>query len=295
MLSRTQVLKLLPGLAPKGLTGAVRYYDGLTNDSRLVLDTLRSAVQHGASVWNYTRFVDADTAIGYGTAKSNQSPLRQPLQVAAKCIVNATGPWSHQIPHSQTSLRLTKGVHLVLDRARLPVPDAVVITEGDRILFVIPWGERIILGTTDTDYQGPIGSPTSDPEDIRYVLEAANRSFPEAQLKESDVIGTWAGLRPLVADRHGNPSDISRRHEVKMSHPGWWDVTGGKLTTYRLMGEETVDQIVRFLAVSASPCRTAEVPLLANGHSEGFSGDPATSRLGGRGGPLLPRGMGPAS
>ena len=94
------------------------------------------------------------------------------------------------------------------------------------------------------------------------MLDVVNESFPDAKLTPADVISTWAGLRPLVADPHGNPSDISRRHEVAMSEPGWWDVTGGKLTTYRLMAEETVNAIAIFLGHSKAKCQTAQVPLL---------------------------------
>jgi glycerol-3-phosphate dehydrogenase len=200
------------------------------------------------------------------------------LVVKARSVVNATGPWSDKMPNSETSLRLTKGVHLVIDRSRLPMEDAVVLAEGSRILFVIPWGERVILGTTDTDYRGPLENPSCDAEDVSYVLQVVNEAFPTAKLTPNDLVSTWSGLRPLVADKNGNPSDISRRHKIAMSHAGWWDVTGGKLTTYRLMGEETVDAIVRFLGVSAGPCRTATIPLLEhgpqgeNGHAESFSG-----------------------
>jgi glycerol-3-phosphate dehydrogenase len=153
---------------------------------------------------------------------------------------------------------------LVVDRARLPVPDAVVLTEQSRILFAIPWGERVILGTTDTDFNGPIDSPTCDRDDVQYVLDVVNESFPSARLTQSDVLSMWAGLRPLVADGHGNPSDISRRHEVKMSHLGWWDVTGGKLTTYRRMAEDAVDAVASYLGDPRPACTTAQVPLLSS-------------------------------
>ena len=145
-------------------------------------------------------------------------------------------------------------MHLVVDRARFPVPEAVVIAEGGRILFAIPWGERVILGTTDTDYRGDLANPPCDAADVAYVLEVVNATFPAVGLAAGDVVSTWSGLRPLVADPHGRPSDISRRHEIGMSHPGWWDVTGGKLTTYRLMAEEAVDAIGRFLGAPMQPC-----------------------------------------
>ncbi len=259
-----KTLDLLPGLSTQGLTGSVRYYDGLTNDARLVFDTLRSAKASGAEIKNYTRFLGATPVDDFWRCELLDLRTETAFEVLTRCIVNATGPWSDKIAHSKTSLRLTKGVHLVIDRSRLSIPDAVVMAEKDRILFAIPWGDRVLLGTTDTDYNGPIGSPTCDPEDLKYVLDVVNDSFPEANLTKEDVISTWAGLRPLVADKNGDPSDISRRHEISMSHPGWWDVTGGKLTTYRLMAEETLDAIVQHLGMSTSECQTANQPLLAN-------------------------------
>jgi glycerol-3-phosphate dehydrogenase len=169
----------------------------------------------------------------------------------------------------------------VIDRRRLPIPDAVVLTEGDRILFAIPWGERVILGTTDTDYDGPIASPSCDDEDVAYILDVVAVLFPEAGISGADILSFWAGLRPLVADRHGNPSDISRRHEITPGEPGWWDVTGGKLTTYRLMAEQTVDRVAGALSRQTPRCRTAEEPLLPAADTEGLSAvvpPPATER-----------------
>ncbi|NOZ39437.1 MAG: glycerol-3-phosphate dehydrogenase/oxidase, partial [Planctomycetes bacterium] len=266
-----QTLAMLPELSEHGLTGAVRYFDGLTNDSRLVLDTLRSAARHEAALHNYVRFTEAKPSDGHWQCELHDLRSETQQIVRTRCLVNATGPWSDRIPNAKTSLRLTKGVHLVIDRSRLTVPDAVVITEDDRLLFAIPWGERIILGTTDTDYSGPLDDPRCEEEDTEYVLESANQSFPKAHLTKSDVISTWAGLRPLVADPHGDPSDISRRHEITMSHPGWWDVTGGKLTTYRLMAEETVNAMVRHLRISAAECRTATEKLLPENETDRVS------------------------
>ena len=260
-----ETLRRVPGLDDERLTGAVRYHDALTNDSRLVLDTINSAVQHGAIACNYVKLLDAAPEGDLWRCELEDLRTAALLVVKARTVVNATGPWSDKMPQSETSLRLTKGVHLVIDRTRLPMEDAVVLAEGSRILFVIPWGERVILGTTDTDYRGPLENPSCDADDISYILQVVNEAFPAAKLTPNDLVSTWSGLRPLVADKNGNPSDISRRHKIAMSHAGWWDVTGGKLTTYRLMAEETVDAIVRFLGAKAAPCRTATTPLLENG------------------------------
>jgi glycerol-3-phosphate dehydrogenase len=185
--------------------------------------------------------------------------------------VNATGPWADGLPHSAVKLRLTKGIHLVVDRKKLPTPDAIVMTEGKRILFVIPWGERTIVGTTDTDYNGALDNIRADANDISYVLKVANGFFPNAKLSPADVISSWAGVRPLIADPNGKPSDISRSHQIKTPEPFWWDVAGGKLTTYRLMAEQTVDQIVAKLGGNYSKCRTATEPLLPKTETNGIS------------------------
>jgi glycerol-3-phosphate dehydrogenase len=270
-MSRDELLRHLPGPNPEKLTGAVRYYDGLTNDSRLVLDTLRAAAAHGAIIGNYLRLEEATPSAGAWTCQIRDTLADRTHRVTARTVVHAAGPWAEKLPQSSIALRMTKGVHLVIDRTRLPVPDAVVMTEGSRILFAIPWGDRVILGTTDTDYDGPIEAVHTEPADVDYILSVTNRSFPAAGLTESDVIGTWAGLRPLIANPHGGPSDISRAHVIHMPHPGWLDIAGGKLTTYRHIAEQAVDRLARHLDRKLPPCRTADVPLLDPADVKGVS------------------------
>jgi glycerol-3-phosphate dehydrogenase len=303
-LSRDVVREKVPALTQTNLNGAVRYYDGFTNDARLTLDTLRSAAKHGASLANYCRFKTANRsadlrsgANGEACETSRAGGRRSDLwlceiedrltqksfTVRARAVVNATGPWADGLPHSRVKLRVTKGIHLVVERVKVPVPDTVVMTEGKRILFAIPWGERTILGTTDTDYHGPLDDVTADAADISYVLQITNQFFPSARLTTADVISAWAGLRPLLANPNGKPSDISRSHVITNPEPGWWDVAGGKLTTYRLMAEQAVDQIVKrcFQPVSSGepagravplPCRTAKEPLLSQAEVAEVSG-----------------------
>jgi glycerol-3-phosphate dehydrogenase len=246
----------LPGLNPKGLTGGVRYFDGQTHDARLVLDSLRAAARDGARLYNFIRFETTEAKDRGWVSRLRDVETDEVFDIQSRGVVNATGPWSDRLTQSRTRLRPTKGVHLVVARDRLPVPDAVVLTEGKRILFAIPWGDRTYLGTTDTDFDGPLEAPDCTAEDLDYVLGVVNRGFPELALVASDVRSWWSGLRPLVASRHGNPSDISRRHEITMGEAGWWDVTGGKLTTYRLMAEQTVDRVVDHFKLSAERCRT---------------------------------------
>ena len=264
-LDAAETRQLLPGVNPEGLTGAVRYYDALTNDARLVIDTLRSASTHGATVLNYVALESAKPASrggGWECALLERSS-GQSSTLTARAIVNAAGPWADKLPASHIKLRLSKGVHLVVARERLNVPEAVVMTDGKRILFAIPWGQRVILGTTDTDYDAAeLENPACDASDVDYILKITNRAFPDAHLSSVDVIGTWTGLRPLIANPNGSPSDISREHEIHMPQPGWFDVAGGKLTTYRLMAEQTVDRIVKHLDLKAKDCTTEHEPLL---------------------------------
>jgi glycerol-3-phosphate dehydrogenase len=281
-LSREEAMQKVPGLRLEGLYGAVRYYDGFTNDARLTLDTLRSAANHGALLLNYCRFTNGNNQ-GLWHCEVEPESAGHPQKILARAVVNATGPWAGGVPHSRVKLRMTKGVHLVVDRSRLPVPETVVMTEGKRILFAIPWGERTIVGTTDTDYRGSLEDVRAEPADISYLLEVTNRFFPGTSLAEPAVVSTWAGVRPLLAQPNGEPSDVSRSHEIRHPEPGWWDVAGGKLTTYRLMAEQTVDKIVKTLRESEKSeginrlaglgeSRTATEPLLPAAETAGVSG-----------------------
>jgi glycerol-3-phosphate dehydrogenase len=268
----------LPGLSQQNLTGAVRYFDGMTNDARLVIDTLRSAEHAGAMLSNFTSVEDTDRAGDAWQCRLYDHVGDRRFSVTAKTIVNAAGAWADKFPAARVKLRLTKGVHLVIERSRLPVDDAVVMTEGSRILFAIPWGERVILGTTDTDYDGNIDNPLADESDIDYILKVTNETFPSAKLSANDVISWWAGLRPLIADPNGKPSDISRAHQIIMTEPGWIDVAGGKLTTYRLMAEQTVDRVIDFAKLSAKKCQTEHTPLLDRAAKYSGITPPAVSR-----------------
>ena len=297
-LGTAAVREMLPGIVDKDLTGAVRYYDGFTNDARLVLDTLGSAARHGAIVLNYAELHSAVPDGVMWRCGVRDLVGGAELEVKARSVVNAAGPWAAGIPHSRLRLRLTKGVHLVIDGARSPAfrrlcgqvqaedgttsgdplqadganAIAVVMTAGSRILFAIPLGERVILGTTDTDYSGPPEAVAADESDAAYILDIVNRHFPAAALTAADVISTWAGVRPLIATGHGGPSDISRAHQILMPEPGWFDVAGGKLTTYRLIAEQVVDRIVKQQGRRAEPCRTATEPLLPGGENPAGSG-----------------------
>lgn len=262
-LSARQVREEAPWMNPETMAGGVRYYDGLVHDARLVIDTLKSAEQHGAQILNYTRL---DSAARYGgewvcrlTAADGSTQ-----ETRARLVVNATGVRIGQFPQSLIRCTPTKGVHLLIRRDRMPLRTAIAALDGSRIFFAIPWAERIILGTTDTPHEGPLDEPRVADEDVSAIMSQAGRLLPGAHLSASDVTGAWAGLRPLVANRSArHSSDISRKHAIRTTPDGWMDVAGGKLTTHRLIAEQAVDRALRMLACPHRPSRTGSIPIPA--------------------------------
>ena len=165
---------------------------------------------------------------------------------------------------STPRMHLTKGIHLVVARERLAVDDIVVMRAVDRrMVFVVPFGDIVWIGTTDTDYPRAVERPEITRADVDYLLEATNRTWPAARIGDEDVRGAWAGVRPLLHQEGKKPSEISRRDEILVEPNGLISIGGGKLTTYRRMAERVVDAVVERLGTSAAqPCRTAEVPLV---------------------------------
>jgi glycerol-3-phosphate dehydrogenase len=196
------------------------------------------------------------------------------IEIKASVVINATGVWADDVraldetthPHS---LRPAKGIHITVPRSRMPADIAAVIPARSdrRQIFVVPWadGDDVYLGTTDTDWDGPLDDPACLPQDIDYVIEAANGSTTSS-LNRSDVTGVWAGLRPLLdpGDRHvsARTKDLSRRHTVHVSDRGVVTVTGGKMTTYRLMAEQTVDAAVKLLGLPVAKSGTRHLKLI---------------------------------
>jgi glycerol-3-phosphate dehydrogenase len=176
-------------------------------------------------------------------------------------VVNATGPWVDEIrrlddPAATPCLRLTKGVHVVVPRDRVGNQHAIVLRSprDQRILFVLPWEDQTLIGTTDTDFTGPPDTVSVDKEDIEYLLEAVNAFFPRAHLTPADTMGSFAGLRPLVApDGHVDPSATSREQRILCSPSGLISLAGGKLTTFRAVSEAVTDQVLQHLGTRPTP------------------------------------------
>ena len=258
-----------PLVAGRGLVGMGRYYDAQVNDARLTLLTARAAHLHGAVVVNHARVVGLMKSGGRVVgAQVVDQVTGQQVEVRARVVVNATGIWVDEVraldAAARPMVRPTKGIHLVIPRARLDSRHAVIFASprDRRHMFLIPWGDFALIGTTDTDYQGSLDDPAADRADVEYLLEAARHIFPGAQLRPSDVISTFAGLRPLVA-APGSPSSVSRVHVIVEDDSGLLTITGGKLTTHRLMAAELTDRVQKRLAESfgvqaCSGCRTRE-------------------------------------
>jgi glycerol-3-phosphate dehydrogenase len=252
-----------PGLAdpPPGLT----YLECRTDDARLTLAVIRTARAYGALVANHAAVsaLITDVAGRVTGARVDDGLTSARLDVRAKVTVNATGVWSDLIRalgcEAPEMLRPSKGVHLVLRPGAIATTVAVALRASDgRPVFVLPWHDRTYIGTSDTPYEGDLDEPTVRAEDTHYLLEAVAESFPG--VSQRDVIASWAGLRPLLDRDHGHTRDLSRRHVIEERPPGLLTVTGGKLTTYRAMGEAVVDEVARAIGSTAT-CRTERVRL----------------------------------
>ncbi|MGB5697213.1 MAG: glycerol-3-phosphate dehydrogenase/oxidase [Polyangiales bacterium] len=262
-LKPSEVAKEEPILKQEGLQGAPLYYDCSTDDARLTLETALDAIMNGAVVVNWAR-VDALTKSDQGRVSGvvvrniRDGRLRE---VRAHTVINATGPWTDEVlamsgPRKGKVLRPTKGIHIVVDREKLPVHQAVVLFHptDERVLFALPWGDRTYVGTTDTDYDGAPGEEFATLEDVDYLIAAANHYFPNNHISRDDIISTWAGLRPLIAPEPEvgelSESQVSREHQILIGEDGLITIAGGKLTTYRKMAKECVDVAVNLLKLT---------------------------------------------
>jgi glycerol-3-phosphate dehydrogenase len=284
----------MPTMPRDQLDGAYLYYDAATDDARLTLTIARTAATYGAAVANRCRVTALTHTDGRVDGAVVDAGHDGTFTVRARIVVAAAGVWADELQTldegaDPDSIRPAKGVHLTVPWEKVRNDIAVVIpVPGDRrSLFVVPWGERAdgtfrhtYVGTTDTDYDGPLDDPQCTAEDVEYVLRALNHSVI-TDVTVDDVTGSWAGLRPLVKGvASARTADLSRRHQVAVSDSGLVRITGGKLTTYREMAEDTVDVVVRRLGRRAR-CRTKRLRLVgADGYRPVGPGDPAAHLAG---------------
>ncbi|MCE9578717.1 MAG: glycerol-3-phosphate dehydrogenase/oxidase [Deltaproteobacteria bacterium] len=250
--------ELEPEIRADGLRGVIEYYDCATDDARLVLENILDAQALGADCRNYHEIVrlprDAKGKVTGVVVRDLVTGREEAL--AARAVVIAAGAWTDEmikrfeVPIDRPLLRRTKGVHLVFPHEKLPLKRAITLISpvDGRVMFAIPWRERVVIGTTDTDFTGQADEVHADAADIKYLCDSANGYFPNARLTADDVIATWAGLRPLIrAEDGGEESDVSREHEVFVRDDGLVIIAGGKLTTYRRMAREAVRAAIKWL------------------------------------------------
>jgi glycerol-3-phosphate dehydrogenase len=251
-ISAQETLRRAPKLRRGGLKKALLYYDAQTNDAQLTLTVLRTAAQFGALVTNYTQVTGFTRDNGTLNGAVVRDVLsRQDVTVSARHIINATGVFAEQVvalsgDQSKATVEPSKGIHLVVARERLNISETAVVlpeTEDGRILYVIPWSARAVIGTTDTG-TGNLDDPQANPADIAYLMKHVNL-YLGVNLTNDDILSVYAGYRPLVKSRGARAAELSRTHVVLQEVNGMVTIVGGKLTTYRRMAQDTVDVLAK--------------------------------------------------
>ena len=270
MLTAEETLQKEPLVRKEGLLGGGYYVEYRTDDARLTIEVLKKAIEKGAVCLNYAKvksFVYNDGNDVAGAEVIDQITNRK-ITVHAKKVVNATGPWVDSIRaldamDNNKKLRLTKGVHIVIDQQFFPLQQAIYFDTPDkRMIFAIPREGKTYVGTTDTFFEGDIQHPVATREDVDYLLSAIHYMFPAIQVTEQHVESSWAGVRPLIFEEGKDPSEISRKDEVWQSNSGLFTIAGGKLTGYRKMAESIVDLISKQLGdYNYAPCVTKHIVL----------------------------------
>jgi glycerol-3-phosphate dehydrogenase len=260
-----------PTANPEKLSGGFLYFDAAADDARLTLAVARTAMSLGAVGLNHCAVVglSRDPSGQVDKVQVEAADAHGNLQtfsIRTRAVVNATGVWADQIaaiedPLTPPRVRPAKGIHITVpwDKIRNDIAVVIPVPQDKRSLFIVPWGPRpeggfdyAYVGTTDTDYEGPVENPQCEAADINYVLHALNAAV-ETHITAEDVLGVWSGLRPLVRDdaaESGRTADLSRHHAIGVSPGGVISITGGKLTTYRLMASDCVDAVLRSLGKS---------------------------------------------
>ncbi|GIO26402.1 glycerol-3-phosphate dehydrogenase/oxidase [Ornithinibacillus bavariensis] len=284
MLSPEKALKMEPLIKKEGLKGAGYYVEYKTDDARLTIEVIKKAVEKGAHALNYMKvisFIYSEDKKVIGVVVEDQTNGEK-HEIYAKKIVNACGPWVDDLREIDGSkqgkhLYLTKGVHLVFDKERFPLEQAIYFDTPDgRMVFAIPRDQKTYVGTTDTSYKGDIAHPTMTIEDRDYIIGSINYMFPSLNITADDVESSWAGLRPLIAEEGKKPGEISRKDEIFISNSGLISMAGGKLTGYRKMAEQAVDTVVNQLkseeGILYSPSETVNLPISGGevGGTQGF-------------------------
>ncbi len=271
-LSRQETKTAEPLISDDLLKSGIRYSEYRTDDARLTIELVKTARRYGAKAFNYAEVKDFIYDDGKVVGVNCYDHLNNiSFKVNATQVVSATGPWVDTLRKKDgsqkgKSLHLTKGVHIVLPKSKLPLKQSVYFDAFDgRMIFAIPRGLVTYLGTSDTNYKDSLDRVVSTIHDAKYLLAAVNKMFPSLDLKVEDVVSSWAGLRPLIHEDGKSPSELSRKDEIFISDSGLISIAGGKLTGYRKMAERVVDAVMKKCdGIDYSKCKTKEIQLAIN-------------------------------
>jgi len=250
MLGKSATMELEPLLPKAILKGSGYYAEYRTDDARLTIENIKTALNYSATALNYTQVVDfilEENKIA-GVHIEDQIS-REKYKIKSKYVINAAGPWVDELRTINKSkkgkqLHLTKGVHLVFPHNKLPLKQSVYFDVPDgRMMFAIPRGKVTYVGTTDTDYKADKNNIVADDKDATYIINGTNNMFPDIHLEKKDIISSWAGVRPLIHEEGKSPSELSRKDEIFTSETGLISIAGGKLTGYRKMAERILNII----------------------------------------------------
>ncbi len=266
-LTRSGALRMAPALKRDALVGAVRYYDAQADDARHTMMVGRTAAQYGAIVRTSTQVVgflhEVDRVAG---VRIRDVETGEEAEVRAHAVVNCTGVWTDQMQHAagtrgRFKVKASKGVHFLVARDKIPSDVGMILRTEKSVLFVIPWRNHWIVGTTDTDWNLDLAHPAATRKDLDYLLEHINEVLV-TPLSHDDIEGVYAGLRPLLAGESEETSKLSREHAVSRVMPGLVAIAGGKYTTYRVMAADALDAAAEDIPSRVAPSVTDRVPLI---------------------------------
>ncbi len=292
-LSKARCLETFPSLNPDALVGGIQYYDAQIDDARHTVVVARTAASFGAALLPGVAveriLVENGRAVGVEVTDREACEVdgvNAPFSIRGRSVVNATGVWTSELERSAgvpNPLQVTasKGIHIVVPRHRIDATTAMILRTDRSVLFLIPWGDRWLIGTTDTPWSHDLDHPSASQADIHYVLYWANTML-RSNLTHDDVVGVYSGLRPLLSGGATATTKLSREHAVNRAIPGLVSIAGGKYTTYRVMARDAVDALTPDLGTLA-PSPTATIGLLgADGHERAMNNlakHPATTHL----------------
>lgn len=273
ILSAKETLAKNPFVKKDGLKGSGYYVEYRTDDARLTIEVMKKAVELGANAINYTKaehFLYDDKKQVVGVTVTDRLTGKA-YDIKGHRVINAAGPWVDKVRKldyatNNKHLRLTKGIHLVIDKQKFPMEQAVYFDTPDgRMVFAIPRDKKVYVGTTDTVYDEAVINPKALESDHNYVIKAINYMFPDVHISEKDIESSWAGVRPLIYEEGKDPSEISRKDEVWFSESGLITMAGGKLTGYRKMAEKLLDDVSKTLSKETGkkykPVQTKHLPI----------------------------------